>query len=58
VNDYLTPGDLAERWSVSVDAVYMRKYRGNLPEPDQVLSKVPLWKLATIEEYERGKDGN
>lgn len=58
MNDYLTLSDLAERWGVKYGAVLMQRSRGRLPEPDVVVSRVPMWSLDTIESYERESNGS
>lgn len=56
--EYLTLDDLAKRWGKTRNAVALDKTRGKLPEPDQVISRVPMWTPETIEEYERDNEQN
>ena len=53
----LTLQDLAERWSVSYNTLKVRRHRGQLPEPDKVIGRTPVWYEDTIEQLEdRGPD--
>lgn len=58
MNDYLTLDDLAKRWGLNYSAVVMRKSRGRLPEPDKVVSRIPMWLPETIAEYEEKENGH
>lgn len=52
LDDIWGPLELAARWGVTPQVVYTRKSRGTLPDPDLVISRVPLWLRSTIEVYE------
>jgi hypothetical protein len=57
--DYWTITDVAEHWGVSPQTVrtYRSRKRGELPEPDQVFGRSPVWKPATIIGFERPGQG-
>lgn len=57
--EYWTVADIAEHWGVKVTTVraYRSRKRGELPEPDQVYGRTPLWKPATIAAFERPGQG-
>lgn len=54
--NYLTLDDLAERWGVKHNTLRVRRSRGQLPPPDMVVSRIPMWLPETIEAYERDRD--
>lgn len=56
MNGYLTLDELATRWGVKPSTLRVRKHRGDLPEPDLVVSRIPMWRPETIEAYEREAD--
>jgi hypothetical protein len=57
--DYWTITDVAEHWGISPQTVrtYRSRKRGELPEPDQVFGRSPVWKPATIIGFERPGQG-
>lgn len=57
--EYWTVAEIAEHWGVKVSTVrsYRSRKRGELPEPDKVYGRTPLWKPATIIGFERPGQG-
>ncbi|MFJ9420710.1 helix-turn-helix transcriptional regulator [Streptomyces sp. NPDC101249] len=57
--EYWTVDDIAEHWSVKVGTVrsYRSRKKGELPEPDQVYGRTPLWKPSTIIDFKRPGQG-
>lgn len=57
--DYWTVKDIAEHWGVTPQTVrtYRSRKRGELPEPDNVFGRSPVWKPATIINFERPGQG-
>jgi hypothetical protein len=57
--DYWTITDVADHWGVSPQTVrtYRSRKRGELPEPDQVFGRSPVWKPATILKFQRPGQG-
>lgn len=57
--DYWTINDVAEHWGVTPQTIrtYRSRKRGELPEPDRVFGRSPVWKPATITGFERPGQG-
>jgi hypothetical protein len=57
--DYWTVADIAEHWGVTAQTIrtYRSRKRGELPEPDNVFGRSPVWKPATILNFERPGQG-
>lgn len=57
--DYWTIADVADHWGISPQTVrtYRSRGRGELPEPDRVFGRSPVWKPKTILEFERPGQG-
>ena len=57
--DYWTVADIAEYWHVAPQTVrtYRSRKRGELPEPDNVFGRSPVWKPATIINFVRPGQG-
>ncbi|MGW4042969.1 helix-turn-helix transcriptional regulator [Streptomyces sp. NPDC004721] len=57
--DYWTVQDIAEYWNVAPQTVrtYRSRKRGELPEPDNVFGRSPVWKPATIINFQRPGQG-
>ena len=57
--EYWTVAEIAEHWGVKVPTIraYRSRKRGELPEPDQIYGRTPLWKPATIIGFERPGQG-
>ena len=53
---YLNPEAVAVVLGYSVETIYTLKHQGKMPDPDMVLSNVPLWKKATISKWIRATD--
>jgi hypothetical protein len=53
--DYWTINDVAEHWGVTPQTVrtYRSRRRGELPEPDAVFGRSPVWKPKTIIDFQR-----
>lgn len=57
--DYWTVADIADHWGVTLQTVrtYRSRKRGELPEPDNVFGRSPVWKPATIINFQRAGQG-
>ena len=57
--DYWTVADIAEHWGVTPQTIrtYRSRKRGELPEPDNVFGRSPVWKPATIINFQRPGQG-
>jgi hypothetical protein len=57
--DYWTVADIAEHWGVTPQTIrtYRSRKRGELPEPDKVFGRSPVWKPATILSFQRPGQG-
>ncbi|MET8113789.1 GIY-YIG nuclease family protein [Streptomyces prasinus] len=57
--DYWTVADIAAHWRVATQTVraYRSRKRGELPDPDHVYGRTPLWRPATIIGFERPGQG-
>ena len=57
--EYWTIAEIAEYWGVKVATVrsYRSRKRGELPEPDHIYGRTPLWRPATITSFERPGQG-
>jgi hypothetical protein len=57
--DYWTVNDIAEYWGVTTQTVrtYRSRKRGELPEPDRIFGRSPVWKPATIINFVRPGQG-
>ncbi|WP_179889935.1 MULTISPECIES: helix-turn-helix transcriptional regulator [unclassified Streptomyces] len=53
--DYWTVEDIANHWGVTVQTVrsYRSRKRGELPEPDKMFGRSPVWRPSTIIEFQR-----
>lgn len=54
--NFLTLQDLADRWDVKYSTLKVRRHRGQLPEPDQVIGRTPVWTLESVEKMEKHDD--
>jgi hypothetical protein len=57
--EYWTVAEIAQHWGVKVPTIraYRSRNRGELPEPDRIYGRTPLWKPATIIGFERPGQG-
>jgi hypothetical protein len=57
--DYWTVADIADHWGVTPATVrsYRSRGRGELPEPDRVFGRSPVWKPASILNFQRPGQG-
>jgi hypothetical protein len=57
--DYWTVADIADHWGVTAQTIrtYRSRKRGELPEPDKVFGRSPVWKPSTILNFERPGQG-
>ncbi|MGW3196313.1 helix-turn-helix transcriptional regulator [Streptomyces sp. NPDC001118] len=57
--EYWTITEIAEHWGVKVATIraYRSRKRGELPEPDHIYGRTPLWRPATIISFERPGQG-
>lgn len=57
--EYWTVAEIAEHWGVKEQTVrsYRSRKRGELPEPDRIYGRTPLWKPATIIGFVRPGQG-
>jgi hypothetical protein len=57
--DYWTVADIADHWGVTPQTVrtYRSRKRGELPEPDKVFGRSPVWKPSTIIGFVRPGQG-
>lgn len=57
--DYWSISDVAEHWGVSPQTIrtYRSRRRGEMPEPDAVFGRSPVWKPKTIIDFERPGQG-
>lgn len=57
--EYWTVADIAEHWGVKVATVraYRSRKRGELPHPDHIYGRTPLWRPATIISFDRPGQG-
>ncbi|MFJ8309787.1 MULTISPECIES: helix-turn-helix transcriptional regulator [unclassified Streptomyces] len=53
--DYWTVADIADHWGVTPQTIrtYRSRKRGELPEPDKLFGRSPVWKPATIIGFQR-----
>jgi predicted DNA-binding transcriptional regulator AlpA len=51
MTDWLTSRDIAEQTGLKLDTIYTYRQRKTLPEPDYTIGRTPLWKQATIDEW-------
>ncbi|MFC9990926.1 helix-turn-helix transcriptional regulator [Streptomyces globisporus] len=53
--DYWTVEDIADHWGVTIQTVrsYRSRKRGELPEPDKMFGRSPVWRPSTITEFQR-----
>lgn len=47
-DDPVGPEEIAERLGVRRDTVHKWRHRGVLPEPDWIISSLPVWEWETI----------
>lgn len=57
--DYWTIDDVADHWGVKPQTIraYRARNRGELPPPDRVFGRSPVWRPATIEAFVRPGQG-
>jgi hypothetical protein len=57
--DYWTVADIADHWGVTAQTVrtYRSRKRGELPEPDNIFGRSPVWRPATIIDFQRPGQG-
>jgi hypothetical protein len=57
--DYWTVADIADHWGVTPQTIrtYRSRKRGELPEPDKVFGRSPVWKPSTIIDFVRPGQG-
>jgi hypothetical protein len=57
--DYWTVSDIAEYWDVSPQTIrsYRSRGRGELPQEDKVFGRSPVWRPATIINFQRPGQG-
>jgi len=57
--DYWTVADVADHWGVTPQTIrtYRSRKRGELPEPDRMFGRSPVWKPSTIIEFQRPGQG-
>ena len=46
--DLVGPRDVAERLGIPRNTVLAWKLRGQLPEPELIISRIPIWRWETI----------
>lgn len=51
--DLVGPHEIADRLSVRVSTVHQWRQRDVLPEPEAVISGVPIWHWKTVEKWAR-----
>lgn len=54
---FLTSDQLAVRLGVKRASIYRMHTRGDLPQP-QKIGRTPVWPLAVVEEWEKGRPGH
>ncbi|MFE5368172.1 helix-turn-helix transcriptional regulator [Streptomyces mirabilis] len=57
--EYWTVAEIAEHWGVKEQTVrsYRSRKRGELPDPDRIYGRTPLWKPVTIINFVRPGQG-
>lgn len=57
--DYWTVADVAAYWGVSPQTIrtYRSRRRGELPKEDRMFGRSPVWRPATIIDFERPGQG-
>lgn len=57
--DYWTIDDVADHWEVAPQTIrtYRSRKRGELPEPDRMFGRSPVWRPKTIIEFKRPGQG-
>ncbi|PSK96041.1 AlpA family transcriptional regulator [Murinocardiopsis flavida] len=58
IDDLMTVKDVAERLGVKPETVRQYKLRGDLPEPDGLAGRSPLWRAAAIEAWIASRRGH
>jgi predicted DNA-binding transcriptional regulator AlpA len=58
MDGYLTSEQLADRLGVRRGSIHRYRTRGDLPEPDEVIGRSPVWKVETIECWEAARPGH
>jgi predicted DNA-binding transcriptional regulator AlpA len=48
---YLTSDELADRLGIKRGSIYRYRVRGDLPPPDELVGRTPLWRKETIEKW-------
>lgn len=58
-DDYWTMDDVAAHWGVTPQTIrtYRSRKRGELPEPDRMFGRSPVWRPATITSFQRPGQG-
>lgn len=54
-DQWLTPKDVAERCGLSPSTIKSYRYLEQMPEPDHMFSRTPVWKAETIDEWENNR---
>jgi hypothetical protein len=59
MRSFSTADDVAEHWGVTEQTIrtYRSRNRGELPEPDKVFGRSPVWKPETILTFARPGQG-
>ncbi|MFJ8783157.1 helix-turn-helix transcriptional regulator [Streptomyces sp. NPDC102476] len=57
--DYWTVDEVADHWGVAPQTIrtYRSRKRGELPEPDRMFGRSPVWRPKTIIEFQRPGQG-
>jgi predicted DNA-binding transcriptional regulator AlpA len=57
MDGYLTSEDLATRLGVKRESIHRMRTRGDLPDPDAVAGRTPLWRPETIDTWQANRPG-
>ena len=55
---YLTTSEVAQQLGITRSTVAAYSSRGQMPEPDVVYGRTPLWKEVTISRWTKSRKGN
>lgn len=55
---FLTGAELAARIGIQTASIYRYRSRGDLPEPDEMIGRSPLWKVETIDAWLKDRPGH
>lgn len=58
MDGYLTSEQLANRLGVARESIHRYRTRGDIPEPDEIVGRSPVWKIETIERWEAVRPGH